>query len=81
MKQGKLKLDTLRVESFETGAAWNAARGTIRAHQPENTFATETDASDAMMCPTHGNNVCSAPTAGGCVEYTGECSYDPTGPC
>ena len=62
MKKTSLKMDTLAVDSFETGAAPAPERGTVEAQQadctspatckcPTSIYACATIASTAYSCP------------------------------
>lgn len=73
MKRMKLKLETLRVASFEPGRCPALQRGTVRAMEPENQNCPPGDTTG----PTYPSDWwCGVyPTYTGCVEYTGEIYY------
>lgn len=70
MKRNKLKLDTLRVESFEAGPAGPVGRGTVRAYEwPDNQFAPESGESGPVACASQGANLCYDTTDYGNTSY------------
>ncbi|HET7462684.1 MAG TPA: hypothetical protein VFJ82_15625 [Longimicrobium sp.] len=76
MRRTKLKLETLRVNSFETASFGQAGRETVRAHlyEPDNTIA-DPDESGPLACASQVNwchvIVTGCPDPSDIVYYTG----------
>lgn len=74
MKKLKLRMDALRVESFETVAGPGAARGTVRGNEP-TAGCTETanpECTQAFACETYGDctmyGSCEGTCGNSCVD-------------
>lgn len=67
MKKLRLRMDELRVETFETMAIDLPEFGTVRARQAEDgpAYAAGTDASNCATCDT-----CVGPNCCGCANST-----------
>lgn len=70
MNKLKLRMDDLRVESFETLARGADARGTVRGHEPSvhcsNTCTANPDCTLEFMCETYGDCTLAGSCEGTC---------------
>ena len=71
MRKLRMRVDDLRVESFDTSGAGNAARGTVRARMA----CSASEEGESLCCPTETDQAsCYGTCEGTCQDSCG-CTY------